>query len=52
MFIFPCQGAGGDREQTHVYLEPGIVAAYRSLCRTGLPTAWLRSLMPRAKTAR
>ena len=40
------QGAGGYIEQTHAYLEPGSIAAYQSLCRTWLPEARLRSLMP------
>ena len=39
------QGAGGYIEQTHAYLEPGSVAAYRTLCQTWLPVARLRSLM-------
>ncbi len=45
------QGAGGYLEQTHAYLEPGSVTAYRSLCRTWLPTARLRSLMPLGELA-
>ena len=40
------QGAGGYLEQTHAYLEPGSIAAYQTLCRTWLPGARLRSLMP------
>ena len=40
------QGAGGYIEQTHAYLEPDSVAAYRTLCRTWHPEARLRSLMP------
>ena len=45
------QGAGGYIEQTHAYLEPGSIAAYQSLCRTWLPEARLRSLMPLAEIA-
>ena len=40
------QGAGGYLEQTHAYLDPDSVAAYRTLCRTWRPEARLRSLMP------
>ena len=45
------QGAGGYIEQTHAYLESGSVAAYRTLCRTWLPMARLRSLMPLGEIA-
>ena len=45
------RGAGGYLEQTHAYLEAGSVDAYRSLSRTWLPTARLRSLMPLGELA-
>ena len=45
------QGAGGYLEQTHAYLEPGSVAAYRTLCQTWLPLARLRCMMPLGELA-
>ena len=45
------QGAGGYLEQTYAYLEPGSAAAYRTLCRTWLPMARLRSLIPLGELA-